>query len=1023
MSVPGSQDSRAIRPQHIALIGLVVVVVGGGSLLLSAESGRLMEGAVEWHEESPLRAVVQLLCLHFQFATDPPGEVKNYLLGLGAGLAILILSVTILMRGRRDDLQDDSHTAPLSRPSSDPPYLAKMDQERPAVHVAPLVASQVLLGLYLLWSFASSRWSTDPGLAVGGSILLAIQVLWAFGLGCGLSPTAARIGSSSLIAIAALTAVIAVWYYHDRNPVLRAMFPFGNPNFLAACLIPGVVLGFTFIGEALFNRNRTRSGRLRRIGLIALVVGAVAVCLWAFSLADSRGPGVGLVFAMLAVLFFVLRGRWKTVPVVLALAATVVGWVYLSAAAGASSPTGRDATLRFRMYAWKYAWSMFQEKPFVGHGQGGFVLHGDFHVIQDVLQDPLVFEARIAHAHNEWLEVMADLGSVGIVLVAASLLLAVRAGMLALDGLPSRRDRWALIGLMGALIGLCVEETFGVGLRVSGVPVLFFTVLGLTWAASAGGTSNLVARLCAGPGRRAAVGLVGIVIALSTLAIVHKDWRAARNAHLADERMRVGKFDQAIELAGLSTARLNPQRALTHLFRLGEAHLLAARKMQERALDREHRARSKEPPDRRLLELAGQDLQLSDAHCMEGSHQLKELVSRCQGFINQGRLEYAINLTQARNVEAFARIRAALTLRRTDGEERRRPAVESAPFIKYAADAIRRELLRQPFNPWVTLDYVRVAGPDLSLTEIIDLLARPLRHQRMPREFVELLSTLASNPQFDPAFDVLVEEARKVLAGPSPTEETNESAGEWAPERLRLAASISFMRGDYEAAGRMLQLAVKGYESLTATAPLGAASAHVELADCLFFDRPTDPTPAIENAERAIAIAPDSRVGRELRRTMKQRMVDYYLAAAQEDLAGQALQDLAERNLADDVVRRRLAHRYRQMCESLSTRAVANGPAKLSEEMLSALQRWIRRSIELDPDDVIAHRVASELAVHAGDARAAADHLHKALEMGLAVEEARPFLQWAKETMPDSRELDHLWRSLSPASTPADVEE
>lgn len=1021
MSVPESQDSRAILPQHIALIGLVVAVVGGGSLLLSAESGRLMEGAVEWHEESLLRAVVQLLCLNFQFATDPPGEVKNYLLGLGAGLAILILSVAILTRERSNDLQDDSDTLPYSGPPSDPPYLAEMDQVRPAVHAAPLVASQVLLGLYLLWSFASSRWSTDPGLAVGASILLAIQVLWAFGLGCGLSPSAARIGSSGLIAIATLTAVIAVWYYYDRNPVLRAMFPFGNPNFLAACLIPGVILGVTFTGEKLFNR--TRSGRLRRMGLITLVVGAVAVCLWAFRLADSRGPGVGLVFGILAVLYFVLRGRWKIVPVGLALAATVAGWIYLSAAAGASSPTGRDATLRFRMYAWKYAWSMFQEKPFVGHGQGGFVLHGDFHVIQDVLQDPLVFEARIAHAHNEWLEVMADLGSVGIVLVVASLLLAVRAGMLALDGLPSRRDRWALIGLMGALIGLCVEETFGVGLRVCGVPVLFFTVLGLTWAASANGTSNLIARLSAGPGRRAAAGLVGTVIALSTLAIVHKDWRAARNAYRADERMREGEFDQAIELAGLSTARLNPQRALTHLFRLGEAHLHAARLMQERALDREHRARSKEPPDRRLLELAGQDLQLSDAHCMEGSHQLKELVSRCQGFINQGRLEYAINLTQARNVEANARIRAALTLERMDGEEHGRPPADSAPFIKYAADAIRRELLRQPFNPWIALDYVRVAGRDLSLSEIIDLLARPLRHQRLPREFVELLSTLASNAQFDSAFGVLVEEARKVLKGPSPTKKTDEGASKWAPERLRLAASISFMRGDYEAAGRTLQLALKGYESLAGTAPLGAASAYVELADCLFFDRPTDPTAAIENAERAIAIAPDSRVGRELQRTVKQRMVDYYLAAAQEDLAGKTLQNLAERNLADDVVRRRLAHRYRQMCASGSARAVANDSAKRSKEILSALRHWIRRSIELDPGDVIARRLASELAVHAGDARAAADHLHNALEMGLAVEDARPLLQWARETMPDSRELDRMWRSLPPASTPADVGE
>ena len=231
------------------------------------------------------------------------------------------------------------------------------------------------------------------------------------------------------------------------------------------------------------------------------------------------------------------------------------------------------------------------------------------------------------------------------------------------------------------------------------------------------------------------------------------------------------------------------------------------------------------------------------------------------------------------------------------------------------------------------------------------------------------------------------------------------------------------MRGDYEAAARTLQLAVKGYESLAATAPLGAASAYVELADCLFFDQPTDPTPAIENAERAIAIAPHSREGRELRRAAKQRMVDYYLAAAQEDLAGQALQDLAERNLADDVGRRRLALRYRQLCESLYLRANARGSAKLAEEMLSALRRWIQRSIELDPDDMIAHRLASELAVHAGDARAAADHLHQALEMGLAVEDARPFLQWAKEMMPDSQELDHLRRSLSPASAPADVKE
>ena len=40
----------------------------------------------------------------------------------------------------------------------------------------------MLLGLYLLWSFASSRWSSAPELAIGASILVSLSAACLLGL-------------------------------------------------------------------------------------------------------------------------------------------------------------------------------------------------------------------------------------------------------------------------------------------------------------------------------------------------------------------------------------------------------------------------------------------------------------------------------------------------------------------------------------------------------------------------------------------------------------------------------------------------------------------------------------------------------------------------------------------------------------------------------------------------------------------------------------------------------------------------
>ena len=988
MSIIRIRDRGTLSPLEVVMICLVAVTVAGGSWFLSAaESKTLVDGAVEWQVESPLRAVVQLLCLDYQFPTIHAGAVKIYILGIGAGLAVLALSIA-LVAGARGEAPGEESPA-----TSPPPSAPETGVVRPKPHAAPLLAAQVLIAMFLLWSFASSRWSAAPELAIGGSVLLAIHFLWAFALGTGLGSTAVRIASRIIIAVAAVTALIAIWYFYGRNPSLRAKFPFGNPNFLSACLIPGTLLAVTFVCEKLGRTRRPGVGRAVGAALGMLIV--IAVTGWAFYLTGSRGPVLGLALGLLAIVFFAVRGPVKLIPVVLAVALVASAWVYYSSLQDELSPHGRSATIRLRTYTWGYAWQMFSDKPLTGHGQGGFVLHGDSHVVNDVLDDPLVFRSRIAHAHNEWLEIMADLGAVGIVLVAMALALTLRAGMATLSGSPSPGERWALLGLMGALVGLVVEEAFGVGLRVSGVPTLFYTVIGLIWAMS-GQPSKLRRRLAATRERQIVTTTVGVALSMAILVITQKDFMAARNAYRMEEYLAAGDFEEAIRLARGAQSRLNPQRALTNRYRLSEAHARIARMLQERAVDREARARQSDLVDRKLLALAELDREQSEQHCREGCRALKALVERSPGYLNHGRVEYWLNRISADNAASLE-----------DQGER-----ELA--LRNATAAIEREVLRQPFNPAIAIDYVGVVGDNLDLKQKIDVLTRPLRYNRITPPYLEVLTHLMNDPAFDGQFQQLLGEARNLVNSTDSAEPENKASEIWAPEKLRLAATIYFTRGELQNAADAARLAARAYKLLAPNARLGAASAHAELADCQFFNDPTNPQPALASAGQALALVPDSLFGRRLREDVKQRMVDYYLAADLETEAEELLKEAAPANVTEEMLVAKLGLRYRELCELLLRRRAALGSGPLSPELTAMVQRWVERALTLSPRDHLAHYLAADLALHQGDGEAVAAHLALALEFGLSPQLAGPFLQAAQEKHPESVPLEELWNALQP---------
>ncbi len=974
------QETSTLRPLQAVLIGLVVLAVAGGSWLLSAaESLTLVDGAIEWQQESPLRAVVQLLCLNYQFPTIHAGAIKTYLLGIASGLAVVALAVSVLARRIGTDTNDAAVGPAIAE--------AAIRTGR-RVHLEPLFAAQLLLGLFLLWSFASYRRSAAPDLAVGGSILLTMYYLWAFALGYGLNRSSARIAVRLMVGISGVTAILALWYYYGRNPTLRAKFPFGNPNFLSACLIPGILLATALVGSFLSRAIRHRSARAL-VGVIpALAV--IILAFWAFQKADSRGPTLGLVAGFAALAFFLLRGRAKVLPVLIVVVMLLAAWMHYSAISHQASPTGRNATIRFRGYSWRYALEMFTEKPFAGYGQGGYVLAGDSHAVHDVLEDPLALHTRIAHAHNEWLEVMADLGGVGIVLLVAALGLTMWAGMIALGSLPLTETRWSLAGLLATVVGLVVEECFGVGLRVSGVPTLFYTALGLIWAMTRKPTAQPARRVLSTPLRRWVVGTLCVLIGLAGLVTTQQDFQAARAGYRVQEFVRAGDYESAIQWARAARSRLNPQRALTNLYRLAEAHMLAAQWSRDRAADRERRAALTDVPDRRLLALAAADRMQSDHHCNEGSNVLKELVAKSPGWMNHGLVLYGLNVVQADNAAA------------------RGEPDEQAQYLRDAATALERELPRQPFSPPLAVEYVHAARATIDAAQAITILARPLRYNRIIADQVDLLAELIDDPAFSGRFDATVHAAKRASQEPEDFDRMDESLRTWAPEILRLAAAIRFQRGDYEVAADDLKRATEFYDKLGGAAPMGVAACYAALADCQFLDRPDQPERSLASIARATELAPESLVGRRLKSAAKKRMVDYFLAGDHEDRAKELLRETLPSGVSEETLLNELGIRYRKMCETILQRRLAFHLRQSPNDLLTKLDHWVGRAIELSPGDSAAHYVAADLAFHEGSCEKAVAHLRNALATGLPAEAATNFLIMARSKDPKCDALRRL---------------
>ena len=260
--------------------------------------------------------------------------------------------------------------------------------------------------------------------------------------------------------------------------------PYVNRNHFAGYMAMLIPLGLGWLWGRLAQEGKGKAGLGWRESLLAVVSGRNGrLCLLAFALVNmaaalifSASPG-GIVSCVSALLFFTLlvyvsRGERRYLGIV----ASVLGAFVLAYAlwlgidhvvarffqSGDDRPTYWSATLR-----------LIDDFPLLGVGLGTYV-----HSFRRY--NPILTPMRVDHAHNDYLELLAEAGAVGFLLVVGGL---GWFGWRTLQRWSARHDpevRGIVLGGLTSVLAVGIHSMMDFNLQIPANALLLAVILGVT---------------------------------------------------------------------------------------------------------------------------------------------------------------------------------------------------------------------------------------------------------------------------------------------------------------------------------------------------------------------------------------------------------------------------------------------------------------------------------------------------------------------------------------------------------------
>ena len=289
-----------------------------------------------------------------------------------------------------------------------------------------VIAGAALCLLPILWAFASSRWSIDPGLSSRRALGLGFTTL--FGLYLAATRDWRRLAelcAAAFLVLTVGTCVAAIVFPHfGRSDSVHPSAWSGlwyEKNQCGRMMAYGAVICAC---AAVFAPERRRLW----IGGAVLSIGAVAM-----SQSTTSFLGLALAFGVIGLVALVRCGGWVRWATAVGAPAAAVGFAGVLAFAPNLffGLVGKDASLTGRTDIWAAAFRQAAIHPVTGWGYGAFWLDpwGPAWFIRHEVQ------WTAPTAHDGWLDILLQLGVVGVALAAVQFLVcAVAAAMRLIKG-------------------------------------------------------------------------------------------------------------------------------------------------------------------------------------------------------------------------------------------------------------------------------------------------------------------------------------------------------------------------------------------------------------------------------------------------------------------------------------------------------------------------------------------------------------------------------------------------------------
>ncbi|MFQ5422843.1 MAG: O-antigen ligase family protein [Phycisphaerae bacterium] len=895
-----ANDSSAARRTSCALALVAAAALAGDCLLTCPQQ---FSDALQ-ADTSLLKPVVMMLGLDGAFPTERGIEIRNLVYYTAAAALAFMAGLRLLTGGRRPRLSFDDLLDIRRRAAS--PFFWWL--------------------LLVIVSIISTFFSHAPRVLAGQTIVRFLHLAWWLPLAVFLQPRHARRLAAALVAALALTAAIGLWYYTRRNvPGSPLRYPIGNQLWFGACLLPG-----PFIAAGLVRRRRSADAAgwmLRGLALLA----AAGVIVVALALTRSRSAAVGIGAGLFAAVWLLASRRLRPVVLVAGLLVAFGGARYVQ--------SFRPHSIRARLeHQWPYAWVLFSAKPITGHGDGAYSLLAGQIARREQLDDPSVvsFDNETkweVHTHNEFLELLADLGLVGCAAFVGAIittLMAVRRYIIHCLQLDDP-DRWLVVGLTAAFVGGLVEQCFDNAFRQPGLAPILLSTWAMLWVlvrrhGSATPTASETQRLGSWTVRGAGLAVSLAAVALGVFGA--GDWRGVRAAFEAGAASGDGRYEAAVERADFAAGHL-----------LDPFRQIAARRLtaEARALDFHGRiAKEDTPPSEADLYVAQDSLM-----------RLSEINRLAPHFLSVSGLQSVVyrDLVIAHDRRGESRIREG--------------------YLSDLVAAVTRCQADDPFRIGFARDLWRLR-PQASVMERLVWLRWIMRAGETDATFQTLFQDLTRREDFVITLNDLFNIAARDREQPP-----DEWRDRLTPETYRIAAMAKRYAGQ---AGQAAELARTAAALYRRVGPRLFAGRIAALHEAVRFDFADDPVAHTDENLKLLAEAwslnaPAVEPDEPIPGVLGQTRLDVLIAAGRKEETRHQIATLYPGDAA--AMPRHRAEAYLRIARSVA------GVARHADIAL----QWARHAAELDSDLAGAPALILELALRRGDDAAALEAAKEYLDL------------------------------------------